>query len=164
MLCVCCVLRHSVMSNSMRPHALQPSRLLCLWGFPRQEYWSGLPCPLPGDLPNPGIQPRSSALQENSLPSESPRKPNYALEVMIFLTLRIEIMIFYHFKNYKVSLLTISGSIPFIQQRTMNNEIVLFKTRNFMGKQQHISSNLEHFYFSFWISTHNPRIQNPILN
>ena len=33
-------------------------------GFPRQEYWSGLPCPSPGDLPNPGIEPRSSALQE----------------------------------------------------------------------------------------------------
>ena len=29
--------------------------LLCPWGFSRQEYWSGLPCPLPGDLPHPGI-------------------------------------------------------------------------------------------------------------
>ena len=43
-------------------------------GFSRQEYWSGLPCPSPGDLPNPGILPRSSALQADSLPSESPRK------------------------------------------------------------------------------------------
>ena len=33
------------------------------WGFPRQEYWSGLPCPPPGDLPNPGIEPRSPTLQ-----------------------------------------------------------------------------------------------------
>ena len=40
-----------------------------------QEYWSGLPFPLPGDLPKPGIQPRSPALQAISLPSESPRKP-----------------------------------------------------------------------------------------
>ena len=39
-------------------------------GFSRQEYWSGLPCPSPGDLPNPGIKPRSPALQEDSLPSE----------------------------------------------------------------------------------------------
>ena len=31
-------------------------------GFPRQEYWSGLPFPSPGDLPNPGIEPRSPAL------------------------------------------------------------------------------------------------------
>ena len=44
-------------------------------GFSRQEYWSGLPFPSPGDLPNPGIEPRSPALQEVSLPSEPPRKP-----------------------------------------------------------------------------------------
>ena len=43
-------------------------------GFSRQEYWSGLPCPSPGDLPNPGIKPRSSALQVDSLPSEPPGK------------------------------------------------------------------------------------------
>ena len=41
----------------------------------RQEYWSELPYPLPGDLPNPGIKPRSPALQEDSLPSEPPGKP-----------------------------------------------------------------------------------------
>ena len=40
-----------------------PNRLLCPWGFSRQEYWSGLPCSPPGDLPNPGIEPRSPALQ-----------------------------------------------------------------------------------------------------
>ena len=40
--------------------------------FSRQEYWSGLPCPPPGGLPNPGIKPRSSALQSDSLPSEPP--------------------------------------------------------------------------------------------
>ena len=39
-------------------------------GFPRKEYWSGLPFPFPGDLPNPGIKPRSLALQADSfLPS-----------------------------------------------------------------------------------------------
>ena len=37
-------------------------------GFPRQEYWSGLPCPSPGDLPHPGIEPVSPALQADSLP------------------------------------------------------------------------------------------------
>ena len=51
-----------------------PARLLCPWGFSRQEYWSGLPCPSPGDLPSPGIEPRSSALQVDSLPSEPPGK------------------------------------------------------------------------------------------
>ena len=45
------------MSSSLQPHGLQPTRLLCPWGFSRQEYWSGLPCPRPGDLPHPGIKP-----------------------------------------------------------------------------------------------------------
>ena len=43
-------------------------------GISRQEYWSGLPFSSPGDLPNPGIEPRSPALQAGSLPSEPPRK------------------------------------------------------------------------------------------
>jgi len=43
--------------------------------FSRQEYWSKLPRPYPGDLPNPGIKPRSPALQADSLPSEPPGKP-----------------------------------------------------------------------------------------
>ena len=38
--------------------------------FSRQEYWSGLSFPSPGDLPNPGIEPRSSVLQADSLPTE----------------------------------------------------------------------------------------------
>ena len=40
-----------------------------------QEYWSGSPCPPPGDLPNPGMEPRSPTLQADSLPSEPPGKP-----------------------------------------------------------------------------------------
>ena len=43
-------------------------------GFSRQEYWSGLPFPSPGDLPNPGIKPGSPALQADSLLSELPGK------------------------------------------------------------------------------------------
>ena len=43
-------------------------------GFSRQEYWSGLPFPSPGDLPNPGIKPGSPALQAEALPSEPPGK------------------------------------------------------------------------------------------
>ena len=44
-------------------------------GFSRQEYWSGLPFPSPGDLPNPGIEARSPALQADALSSEPPGKP-----------------------------------------------------------------------------------------
>ena len=43
--------------------------------FSRQEYWSGLSCPPPGDLPKLGIKPRSPTLWEDSLPSEPPGKP-----------------------------------------------------------------------------------------
>ena len=52
-----------------------PPGSLWPWEFSRQEYWSGLPCPFPGDLPNPGIEPRFPALQADSLLSESPGKP-----------------------------------------------------------------------------------------
>ena len=45
--------------------------------LPRQEYWNGLTFPAPGALSYPGIEPRSSALQANSLPSESSGKPYY---------------------------------------------------------------------------------------
>ena len=44
-------------------------------GFSRQGYWSGLPCPPPGDFPNPGVEPRSPALQSDSLLSEPPGQP-----------------------------------------------------------------------------------------
>ena len=43
--------------------------------FSRQEYWSGLSFPSPGDLPDPGIEPRSPALQADALPSQPPGKP-----------------------------------------------------------------------------------------
>ena len=44
-------------------------------GFSRPEHWSGKPFPSPGDLPNPGIKPRSPTLQVDSLPAELPGKP-----------------------------------------------------------------------------------------
>ena len=65
----------SVVSNSLQPRGLQPTRLLCPWGFSRQEYWSGLPYPPLGGPPNPGMESRSSTLQADSLPSEPSGKP-----------------------------------------------------------------------------------------
>ena len=49
-------------------------------GFSRQDDWSGLLCPPPGDLPNPGIEPMSPTLQADSLPSEPPGKPWWRTE------------------------------------------------------------------------------------
>ena len=48
-------------------------------GFSRQEYWSGLPFPSPGDLPDTGIEPRFPALEADALTSETPGKPQYLL-------------------------------------------------------------------------------------
>ena len=68
------VLSHSVVSDSCDPVDCSRRAPLSM-GFSRQEYWSGLPCPPPGDLPNPGTEPRSPGLQADSLPSEPPGKP-----------------------------------------------------------------------------------------
>ena len=50
-------------------------RLFCPWEFSRHEYWSGWPWLPPGDLPNPGIEPRSPTLQADSLLSKLPGSP-----------------------------------------------------------------------------------------
>ena len=60
-------------------------------GFSRQEYWSGVPFPSPGDLPDPGIEPLSPALRADALPSEPPgkldgRKPGVGRELNDCLT------------------------------------------------------------------------------
>ena len=54
-------------------------------GFSRQEYWSGLPFPSPGDLPNSGIKPESPTLQADALTSEPPGMPSAYLRLLIFL-------------------------------------------------------------------------------
>ena len=54
-------------------------------GFPRPEYWSGLPFPSPGDLPDPGIEPESPALA-GVFPAEPPGKPSPSTRSMIIAT------------------------------------------------------------------------------
>ena len=56
-------------------------QVLLSMGFSRQEYWRGLPFPSPGDLPGPGIEPRSTGLQANSLRSEPPLGVNSRYQV-----------------------------------------------------------------------------------
>ena len=62
-------------------------------GFSKQEYWSGLPCPPPGNLPNPGIEPRSPTLQADSLPSEPPGKPAINIQNTIYYNLHTYIYV-----------------------------------------------------------------------
>ena len=57
-------------------------------GFSRQECWGGLPFPSPGDLPNPGIEPGSPALQADALSSEPPGKPQVVLKDYTKLSLK----------------------------------------------------------------------------
>ena len=67
----------SVVSDSLRPQGLcfaTPWTIQSM-EFSGPEYWSGWPFPSPGDLPKPGIEPRSPALQANSSPAEPQRKP-----------------------------------------------------------------------------------------
>ena len=84
------MLSRSAVPNPSPPHGLQPARHLCPWGFSRQEYWSGLPCPPAGDLPNPGIEFRNPTLplpknHLDSLPSEPPGKPRVRASYLTFL-------------------------------------------------------------------------------
>ena len=74
--CVCVhVLTASVMSNSYVTTWTVACQAPLSMEFSRQEYWSRLPFPSPGALPNPGIEPGSPALQEDSLPYKPPGKP-----------------------------------------------------------------------------------------
>ena len=64
----------TVVSDSANPWTV--ASLICLvHGIASQDYWSGLPCPLPGDLPDPGIKPIAPALADFN--SEPPRKSHY---------------------------------------------------------------------------------------
>ena len=62
-------------------------------GFCRQEYWSGLPCPSPGDLPHPEIEPGSPALLAESLLFEPPGKPLLLLVVVLHKIMPVKISI-----------------------------------------------------------------------
>ena len=79
-------LSRSVMSDSFRPHGLYSRRLLCPWGFSRQEYRRRLPFSPSGDLPNSRIEPRSPTLQADSLPTEPPRKHHKSLVTSLTLS------------------------------------------------------------------------------
>ena len=64
-------------------------------GFSRQEYWSGLPFPSPGDLPDPGIEPRSPALQADALTSEPTGSPRCDLKLWFLLCTLVFVLYIY---------------------------------------------------------------------
>ena len=84
--CVCVCARARPLSQVWLCNGIACQAPLSI-GFPRQEYWSGLPFPPPGDLPNPGIKPTSPASpawQVDSLPLTPPEKPEEVLTVCFF--------------------------------------------------------------------------------
>ena len=70
----CCLVKSC---PTLWPYGLQPSKAPLSMGVPRQEYWSGLLFPSPGDLPDPGIKPLSPALAGRFFTAEPPEKPMY---------------------------------------------------------------------------------------
>ena len=79
-------------------------------GFSRQEYWSGLPCPSPGDLPDPRMEPGSPALQKDSLLSKSPRKLQYLKRFVQYIVLAESHGFFSLLPLIKKNLLTMFGN------------------------------------------------------
>ena len=81
LLLLCCLVAKSCASLCDPVDCSLPSSSM---GFSRQEYWSGLPFPFPGDLPDPGIEPGFPALEADSLTSEPPGKPTHLLKRLSF--------------------------------------------------------------------------------
>ena len=79
--CYCCC--HFSLSDSLQPHGCSQQAPLSM-GFSRKEYWSGLSFPPAGDFPNPGIEPRSPALQVDSLPLSHRRKVGGKYKVVYY--------------------------------------------------------------------------------
>ena len=97
-------------------------------GSSKQEYWSGFPCPPPGDLPNLGIKPRSPASQADSLPLSHPRSPRrpvlkHKIQSWVFFSLNIWVSLPY--MSHKYMTLSIStSSQSFLQVNGTTGRII----------------------------------------
>ena len=94
--------------------------------FSRQEYWSGLPFPSPGDLPDPGIKPGSPALQADALPSEPPGKPGRSCPKYFIY--------FKSFKSYKQASLVDRGKESICQCRRCEDSSLIPGLRRSPGE------------------------------
>ena len=100
--------------------------------FSRQEYWSGLPFPFPGDLPNPGIKPGSPALQADALPSEPPGIiGHYKILKIVLYTIQLVLVSYLFYLEWFVSvnciLLIYPLPFPFSNRMSCFLFLVFFK-------------------------------------
>ena len=111
----------SVVSDSVTPRTIQ------FMEYFRAEYWSGSPFPSPGDLPNPGIEPRSPTLQADSLlaePPGKPRVPDELTENQNIVILKCHLLIFYATKwTISWSLCDVRWKVDFIWWLAMTNSV-----------------------------------------
>ena len=84
----CQCVSYSVVSDSATPWAVACQASLSM-EFSRQEYWSGWPFPFPGDLPNPGIKPKSPVQQAVSLPLKHLESPQININILKFLKMKL---------------------------------------------------------------------------
>ena len=73
--CCCCLVVELCLTSFLTPWTVVCQVPLSM-GFPKQEYWNGVPFPSPGGLPNPGIEPTSPALADGFFTTEEPGKPS----------------------------------------------------------------------------------------
>ena len=121
--------------------------------FSRQKYWSGLPFPSPGDLPDPGIEPRSSALQADFLPSDPCQ---VSVKVLKFSSLEFNIRSLYASSSIPAVLLFLTLflwhvsviSFSFLHHSTENSFSWLFTSNPFKLSFAHRDLHLSHFSVS----------------
>ena len=146
------------MPDSLRPHGLQPTRLLCSWDSPGKDtgvnFLLEKPFPSPGGLPDPGIEPRSPALQADSLPTELQGKLNW---INFCISSFEQNFAFWKTKEDECSKKLIDFGTTFSSQGELNNKLLLF------GKniKQHNSLNVFFFLtylkeFQIWQMTFLP--------
>ena len=106
-------------------------------GFSRQECWSGLPFPSPGDLPDPGIKPGSPALQADALPSEPPWKPKRSKKHFVNYQCKMQGTIIIHAWwgsfLYDPTTLGISLDLIMLQLSLFQSLWIIFKLLNCRG-------------------------------
>ena len=115
-------------------------------GCSRQEHWSGLPCPPPGDLPYPGIEPTSPALQVDSLPLNNQ-------EAQLNISTLYNLVFCYSFKKLKVKLYIISLSYMMLLKHSFKIRKIQssfkYKPKNYKGRREQIKIIKIHLFNPF---------------